>query len=280
MPTRQRKSPAPLPLIIDAAPGDNTVVKSAARVLRIFEFFDDVQRAARLSEISKRLELPPSSTSMLLHSLVQLGYLAHDPALHSFKPTLRVGMLGSWTTGPIAHDGWFARTLHELSSKTGETISIAARNGIYAQYIRVIQATNALRIHVPTGTRRLLVWSAAGFALLSEADEKEIAALVRRTNAEERSSRDKIEVGQVLKNIDQLRRQGYFFSQGLVTPGGGHIAMRLPLAGPESHGQAYALGVAGWVERIERNEKHIVRIMRSALRKPPYGKRIEEATVL
>lgn len=267
MPTKQRKARAPLPTIVDAAPREDTVVKSAARVLRIFEFFDDVQRAARLSEISDRLDLPASSTSMLLHSLVQLGYLAHDAALRNFKPTLRVGMLGSWTTGAMAHDGWFARMLHELSSRTGETISIAARNGIYAQYIRVIQATNALRIHVPTGTRRLLVWSAAGFALLSEADEKEVAALVRRTNAEERSSRDRIELGRVLENIDQLRRQGYFISRGLVTPGGGHIAMRLPPTGPESHRQIYALGVAGWVERIERNEKHIVRLMRSALRR-------------
>jgi DNA-binding IclR family transcriptional regulator len=69
----------------------------------------------------------------------------------------------------------------------------------------------------------------------------------------------------VLGNIDRLRRQGYFFSRGLVTPGGGHIAMRLPPAGAEQQKPIYALGVAGWVERIERNEKRIVRLMRSAL---------------
>ena len=124
------------------------------------ELFDDVQREARLSEISKRLDLPASSASMLLHSLVQLGYLSHDRVLRTFRPTPRIGMLGSWTTGALTNDGWFARMLQELSSRTGETISIAARNGIYAQYIRVVQATNALRIHVPTGTRRLLVLTA------------------------------------------------------------------------------------------------------------------------
>jgi DNA-binding IclR family transcriptional regulator len=265
---RSRKPRAPLPTIVDAAFGDGAVVKSAARVLHIFELFDDIQREARLGEISKRLELPASSASMLLHSLVQLGYLSHDREFRTFRPTLRIGMLGSWTTAALTHDGWFTRMLQELSSRTGETISIAARNGIYAQYIRVVQATNALRIHVPTGTRRLLVWSAAGFALLSETDEKEIAALVRRTNAEERSSRDRIELAKVLENIDRLRRQGYFFSRGLVTPGGGHIAMRLPPVGPEPRQEVYALGVAGWVERIEHNEKPIVRLMRSVLRRP------------
>lgn len=266
--TRPRKTRAPLPTVVDAGSGEGRVVKSAARVLHIFELFDDVQREARLSEIAKRLDLPASSTSMLLHSLVQLGYLSHDRVLRTFKPTLRIGMLGSWTTGDLTHDGWFSRILQELSSRTGETISIAARNGIYAQYIRVVQATNALRIHVPTGTRRLLVWSAAGFALLSEASEKEIAALVRRTNAEECARRDRIELSRVLENIDRLRRQGYFVSRGLVTPGGGHIAMRLPPAGSKPRQQAYALGVAGWVERIERNERRIVRLMRSSLLRP------------
>lgn len=267
MPARTRRVRPPLPTIVDAASGRDAVVKSAARVLRVLEFFDDVQREARLSEISRRLDLPASSASVLLHSLVRLGYLSHDRGRRTFQPTLRVGMLGSWTTGTLADDGWITRMLQDLSSGTGETISIAARNGIYAQYIRVVQATNALRIHVPTGTRRLLVWSAAGFALLSEADEKEVAALVRRTNVEEGPGRDRIELRRVLANIDRLRRQGYFFSRGLVTPGGGHIAMRLPPAGTEPQKPIYALGVAGWVERIERNEKRIVRLMRSTLRR-------------
>ncbi|WP_421996870.1 IclR family transcriptional regulator [Reyranella sp.] len=266
MPAKPRNSRGAL-LIVDAAAREDAVVKSAARALRILEFFDDVQREARLTEISRRLGLPPSSTSVLLHSLVQLGYLSHDRTQRTFKPTLRVGMLGSWTTRASAEDGSFARMLQELSAGTGETISIAARNGIYAQYIRVVQATNALRIHVPTGTRRLLVWSASGFALLSEADEREIAALVRRTNAEHRSGRDRIELRRVLENVDRMRRQGYFFSRNLVTPGGGHIAMRFPPTGPEPQDQVYALGVAGWVDRIARNEKRIIRLMRHALRR-------------
>ena len=198
---------APLPTIEDAAPRDSGVVKSAERVLRIFEFFDDVEREARLSEISERLKLPASSASVLLWSLVRLGYLSHDPVKRTFVPSLRIGMLGSWTTRELAHHEWLRTVLDELSIRTGETISLAARNDIFAQYIRVIQATNALRIHVPTGTRRPLVWSAAGFALLSEADEEEIAALVRRTNAERRSG-PRIRLDQVLENEGCCRERG------------------------------------------------------------------------
>ena len=232
----------------------------------MFEFFDDIEREARLGEISQRLQLPLSSLSVLLHSLVKLGYLSHDPERKTFVPTLRIGMLGAWTGGSLAHHGWITRILEDLSEQTGETITVAARNGIYAQYIRVIQSSHALRVHVPTGTYRLLVWSASGTALLSNTEESEIEALVRRTNAENPNMKKWIELEQVLQNIEAFRRQGYFFSQELVTTGGGHIAMRLPNTGIGSEGQIYALGVAGWIDRMQEKEECIIGLMRETLR--------------
>ena len=60
----------------DGSP-DPSVVKSAHRVLRIFEYFDEIERPAAMTEIARRLNYPPSSTSALLKSLVELGYLDH-----------------------------------------------------------------------------------------------------------------------------------------------------------------------------------------------------------
>jgi DNA-binding IclR family transcriptional regulator len=92
------------------------------------------------------------------------------------------------------------------------------RNGIYAQYAHVIQATNStLRLHTPTGTNRLLAWSAAGFALLRDVPDDEIRILVRRTAAEQQTH--KLEIKQVIENVKEFRRQGYFFSRELVTAG-------------------------------------------------------------
>ena len=61
--------------------------------------------------------------------------------------------------------------LEEISQKTGDTVIIAARNGIFSQYIHVLQARSAMRFHVPHGTRRLVVWSATGFALLTRSTD-------------------------------------------------------------------------------------------------------------
>jgi DNA-binding IclR family transcriptional regulator len=72
-----------------------TAVKSAARTLRVIEFFVEVRRRARANEIADRLGLPQSSASALLNSMVRLGYLDFDYATHTYEPTLRVAMLGA-----------------------------------------------------------------------------------------------------------------------------------------------------------------------------------------
>jgi DNA-binding IclR family transcriptional regulator len=162
-------------------------------------------------------------------------------------------------------DGSLIRMLEELSRATGDTIILAARNGIYSQYIHVVQARTAMRFHVPQGSRRLVVWSATGFALLRLAEDEQIRALVRRTNAE-LAPAQLIEPRRVLANIRQLRDEGYFFSRGLVTPGAGSIAMLLP-SGVDRRDRPLAIGVSGLLDQFVRREHEIVACMREALRR-------------
>ena len=68
-------------------------VKSAVRVLEILEYFDCVQRAASVNEIAATLGYPLSSTSMLLQSLVDRGYLAQGEK-RVYRLTPRVKLLG------------------------------------------------------------------------------------------------------------------------------------------------------------------------------------------
>lgn len=250
--------------MVDATTEKHAVVKSAARVLRIFAIFDDVQRKMRVGEIAERAGYPQSSTSVLLQSLASLGYLEFDPVDRSYIPTVQVALLGSWIANGMAANGTVGRLMEELSAETGATITLASRNGIYAQYVHVIQATNTLRLHTPTGTNRLLVWSAAGFALLRDVPDEEIQMLARRTAAEQQTH--KFDIKQVLDNVKEFRRQGYFFSRELVTAGGGHISMRLPLEDPR-HQHALAIGLSGWVEDLERQKTRIIRAMRAAIQR-------------
>jgi DNA-binding IclR family transcriptional regulator len=241
-------------------------VKSAGRVLQVLEFFDEIQREARVAEIAESLSIPQSSTSILLNCLVDLGYMDYLPESRSFIPSPRVTLLGTWLDKGPVRNGSLIRMLEEISQKTGDTVIIAARNGIFSQYIHVLQARSAMRFHVPQGSRRLVVWSATGFALLTGCNEKEVRALVTRTNAEAATGQPRVDINQVLENVGQTRRAGYFFSTGLVTPGAGSIAIPLP-EGIDGRNRTLTVAVSGILDEIGRREHEIVALLNDVVQR-------------
>ena len=262
---RRPPSTSPHVKVIEDAAKVAGVVKSAGRALEILEFFDQIQHEASVSEITSQLGYPQSSTSILLQSLTHLGYLDYDATKRTYALTLRVALLGAWLNNEPLRDGSLLRMLEEISKETGDTVQLASRNGIFAQYIHVIQARTALRFHVPQGTRRPLVWSASGFALLRNSREEEIRTLVKRTNAELMPSQ-LIDVRRVIENIQLLQREGYFVSRGLVTPGAGAISMPLP-GGIDGEKRPLAVTVAGLLDNIQSKEEQIVGIVQAAIRR-------------
>jgi DNA-binding IclR family transcriptional regulator len=247
------------------SPGHGAV-KSAARVLQLYEFFDEIQRDARVAEIAERLAFPQSSTSVLLRSLVDLGYMDYLPESRSFLPSPRVTLLGTWLDKGPVRNGSLIRMIEEISQTTGNTIIIAARNGIYSQYVHVLQARTAIRFHVAIGSRRLVAWSATGFALLIDVSEAEVRALCARTNAESIPGQPRVDVGQVLENVKRTREAGYFFSKELVTPGAGSIAVPLP-DGIDGRHRALTVAVSGILDDIVRREQEIVILLNDVIRR-------------
>lgn len=264
-PKTKRTGVEPRP-IVEIARNSPMVVKSAARVLEIFEFFDEIRRAARVNEIVDRLGYPQSSTSALLKSLVDIAYMNYDPRERTYFPSFRISLLGSWVAGEAIATNRLMKLMEAINVRTGETVVLATRNGQYAQYINVLQAINPIRFHIPVGARRLLVRSAGGTILLLDVPEREIRLLVSRANAEMEQGRPLVQPREVMHEISLAREQGYSISRGRVTPGGGQIAMKLP-PNIDPQGRQLAIGVSAVLQNLERNEHEIVAIMREELAK-------------
>lgn len=242
-----------------------SAIKSAARVLRVLEFFAEIRRGARANEIAERLEMPQSSTSVLLASLVRLNYLDFDYASHTYRPTLRVALLGAWLdTGPF-RDGSMLQMLERVAEETSGVVSLSQGNDIYVRYLHVIQS-NDQAVHLSLALRRYIVWSSAGISLLVGRPEAEIKRLVSITRAQDDPLVGEIQVENVLKMVREADQQGYFFSRGMVTPRMGTISMRLPPSLAGSQGPI-VFGVGGPLNVLERSEQAIVQQMRGELEK-------------
>lgn len=209
-------------------PAATKIVKSANRVIEILEFFDDRQREASVMEVSESLGFPQSSTSALLRSLVAMGYLNYDARKRTYVTSSRVALLGSWVNWPFFAEGTIISLMKDLNEQTRDTIVLAMRNGLYVQYIHVLQATNPARLHMTLGTVRPLAGSGAGFAILSTMTDAEVTRIVMRINAEARPGEPLIRLRDLLTTLSDVRRKGYAFTCDMVTPGGGMLAAPLP----------------------------------------------------
>lgn len=235
-----------------------SAVKSAARVMQILELFDDIKRPASVMEIADALGYPQSSTSALLRSLVALGYLQYDPARRTYVTSVRVALLGNWINAHFFAEGAVLRMMRELSERTGDTIVLATRNGLYAQYVHVIQATSPARLHMTLGTVRPLAYSGAGYAILSQLPKADATRIITRYNAELATDECTVSVREVLETLEQTRRRGYVMTMGIQTPGGGIIAAPIP----QSPGKPImAVGIGGISEVMRAREPELGRLL-------------------
>ncbi|MBN9567243.1 IclR family transcriptional regulator [Parvibaculum sp.] len=237
-----------------------TTVKSATRVLEIFEYFDEVRRPVTIQDVAQALSYPHSSTAALLKSLVSLGYLEHDDQGRTFFPSIRISLLGNWVEAEALPIRNVRRLMRRLSADTGCTIILAARLGDHAQYIKVIQGTSPIRFHVKPSTRRMLAFSTIGRVLLSELPLPEARRLIQDALAampERRASTQEIE-----DELQRIRKRGFALYSDLVTPGATMLAMPIP-TGPS--GRPVAIGIAAPKEYFRSRKQTFTELLKNAI---------------
>lgn len=235
------------------------VVKSAGRVLKILELFDVLRREAPVSEVSDLLGLPQSSTSVLLRSMVMMGYLNFNAKSRAFSPTTRVALLGNWVNGPMISDGLLMRLLQRVNARSGQAVVVAARNRIWSEYIHVVQSTNPVRLFVVKGSRRPLIRSGTGLMLLADLPDPDIKRIAMRTNAEADAGATQTCVSTLVEQVSAVRKQGWACTFDTITQGGGMIAIRLPQVGDE---EPLVVGIPGITSDLRENCEAYLAILR------------------
>lgn len=241
-----------------------TRVKSAQRVLQVLEFFDEIRREATVMEIARALGMPQSSTTELMRTLVDMGYVSYLPEGRRYVPTHRVALLGSWIQPHLLGGGRLVRMMEELGERTHETVILGEYSGMFVRYVYVVQSRKAMRLHVGPGTIRPLARSGMGILFLSSLPEDSTRALLRRINAERTPEEPVIDYASLAGRFHEIRSRGYLLFTSGVSPGAGIVTMLLPEV---QAAQPLALGIGGLDDSIERACDRLVAEMRSAVRR-------------
>ena len=238
------------------------VVKSARRVFEIMEFFDRERRPLGLKTICARLGYPASSAAAILKSLMALGYLEYDRKTQTYLPTMRIAVMGRWVSDQLFSESKLLPLMEDLRQRTQETVIVGTQSDISAQYVHVLRTYHPLSYAVEPGSLRPLGRSGVGLVLLSARSDAEIDALIYRSNYAEPVRSRRVALQDVMRDVEAIRRQGYFFSRHRYTEGVGVIAMLLPTA---PFNRTFAVALGGPVQRLEKHLEEHLTTMRKAI---------------
>jgi DNA-binding IclR family transcriptional regulator len=241
-------------------PIPHSVIKSAGRVMKIIEFFDNVRRPASAVEVGFSLGYLQSSTSMLLRSMSAMGYLHHDQGRRTYVPSSRMALAGAWLSDRLLEKGPLLALMEDLHNMTGQAILLSMRHGIFGQYIHVVQAVHKVG-HLVVGTKRHLTSTGTGYAILSTLPDKQVQRIVLSINADAGRTTPPVKLTHVLDTVNRLRRDGYLQASSLSIKGGASIAMAMQGTGADN---TLAIAAFGPTEVIDANRLGFLELLRDS----------------
>ena len=150
------------------------MVKSADRVIQILETIGNSEKGCTHKELSSVLNIPKSSLTSLLNTLVQRGYLASgtDNRRYNLGPQLLV-LTGRFLSGlDLVRLG--QPILNQLVVELDESAEIAIRRDYEILIISSADCTRTIKRAIQLGERAPLYATAAGKAILAFLPEDEI----------------------------------------------------------------------------------------------------------
>ncbi len=244
-------------------------VKSAKRVFEFLEYFSEVQRSVSVAEVANKFKYPNSSVSSILRTMVSLGYLSYDRSKRTYLPTARLPFLSTWIGTRLFEKENLQRIMEDLSAATGAAIMLATLNGRQCQYVHILPATSAVRLHTAPGFRPL-ARTAAGIALLSKLDDEYIKKLMRRIAAD--APKETVKIPDLMAKISAVRRKGYSMSIGHMFAGGGAIAVPLPTTADSS---PMVVAIGSVESLLIRHESEYAKLIKATIAKH-FGRKADE----
>ena len=238
----------------------NQQVKSALRALEILEYFKLNRQRRSMSEIAADLGYPQSSATVLLRTLITMGYLSYDRQERAYFPTPKVTALGDWIPIALFGSNRILEALQDVHTATGEGVFLGTKSDIYLQYVRTIESVHAMRFHVGEGTLVPLTRSAAGWVLMSSLPEDRLDNLVRRANIAG-NPEERVSIEQIRYRLAELREKGYAHAQDVPFPGGATIVVPLQA---RIQGQPVCLALGGVAVRVRENFDRYLEVLRAA----------------
>lgn len=189
-------------------------VKSADRVLDILELFIGEKQAYTLTEVSKELGAPPSSTYVIIQNMLDRGFLERDVT----GKKIMLGQKLNALRGPSLIEYDLSTEFHKVTERIfddlNETISLGVRSGDQLIYIANRTSTHQLRFNLNAGNSYPIHSTASGKVLLSELTLEELRVIFPVDELKKVTINTIATFPELLEQLEQVRKEGISYNAG------------------------------------------------------------------
>jgi IclR family mhp operon transcriptional activator len=225
---RPLASPRPAPARADPAPrtANGRRVRGLTRGLAILRALNENNYATAL-QLSRITGLPRPTVYRLLDTLIAAGYVAHGPRPDIYRLTIAVRALSDG----FNDEAWMTDVAAPIIAELGQTIVWPTDIATFDRDAMVVRetthASSPLSINrEKAGFRVPVLLSSLGLVYLANVNEAERDTILRTIAGSDRPdaalARDRRSVSALLA---QVRKRGYGFREGGISPKTGSIAV-------------------------------------------------------
>jgi DNA-binding IclR family transcriptional regulator len=238
------------------------IVRQAANVLDLLEYFAQVKKPSNLAEISAALGWPRSSTFNLLTTLAQRGYLYEPRPRGGYYPSPRwSALLQGISESELLPEG-LCDAVDEVAKATGETVAVAAPAGTNAVLLYVVESPAVIRFSAAVGYQIPMHATSTGRALLAQYSPRERASVLKKTRFDKYARRSLMNAEQVEAEIKRAATRGWHENIE------GHSAELTGVALPVGlRDRRLSIVVGGPTSRMRRQIPQIAATLKRALKR-------------
>jgi len=182
---------------------------SVERAFAILEFLDGSRRGWNISELSRKLRIPKSSTHVIVLTLERLGYMTLDPRTREYSLGLKVSGLGRGLMKSLSLPDRALRPMQWLVEVTRCTAQLAVLADDQAMYIQKVEGPGLIQFDSYIGKRTNLHCTGVGKVLLAYASEQKREHILDRKSFAHYTNKTITSPNMLRKELIKVRQRGY-----------------------------------------------------------------------
>ena len=215
MPTNKLTSAVPAPRVSPHAPPR---VNALLRGMQILELLAAGNRPWSTSDIARKLKLPKSTTSYLLHTLLDQGYVRRN-ADGDYRLTMRLVELSGQALRSLGIRETAQPVLRKLVAETETTAHLAVLDGAEAVYIERVPSPGFIQVNTWVGRRMPMHSTSVGKALAAYLSDAVLDGLLASHPLEQFTPRTIIAPAKLHQELKKIREAGVSIDDEENTPG-------------------------------------------------------------